>query len=186
MTEQIFVKKTEYSKLNNFLLSELDIIKNEYVFIEIDLHPDYDKSNFEKGISKTYYFENTWNFKNEYDSIIEAKIIDSFAYDIETINELKSQHNISNKYLSENIYADVLREASSIDEYSFNGDALDNWNDFKINPIRIIDVNNTTGEIKYNGSFFGELPYIDSAEFEVVSKIQIKGYKKILSSSNKY
>ena len=177
MTHQNFLKKIKDSELNKLLLSELDIVKNEIVFIEIDISPDFDKIEYEKSIGKTYYFKNKWNFKYEYDSIIEAKIIDSFAFDLDTIHELQSEHNItvdSNKH----IYSEVLREAYLIDNDSFNGESLENWDDFKINTINILNINNTKKTITYDGGFFGELPYIEMADFAVVSKIEVEGFKR--------
>lgn len=178
MTHQNFLKKINDSELNSFLLSELNIVKTEIVFIEIDIDPNYDITEYEKGIGKTYYFKNKWNFKHEYDSIIEAEIIASYPILLETIHKIKSEHNIIISYSHNEIYSEVLGKAYLADKDCFNGKALESWDDFKINTINITEINNITGDITYDGGFFGELPYIKSADFEVVSKIRVKGFKK--------
>jgi hypothetical protein len=178
MTHQNFQKKIKDSELNSFLLSELNIVKTEIIFIEIDIDPDYDVTDYEKGIGKNYYFKNKWNFKHEYNSIIEAEIIASYPILLETIHDIKSQHNITINCSNSEIYSEVLRKAYLVDKDCFNGKPLENWDDFKVNTININEINNIKKEITYDGGFFGELPYIKFADFEVVSKIRVKGFKK--------
>lgn len=178
MTHQNLLKKIKDSELNNFLLSELNIVKNEILFIKIDIDPDFDITEYEKGIGKTYYFKNKWSFKYEYDSIIESEIVDCYPIDLDTIHELQSEHNISVNSSNKDFYPEVLREAYLIDKDCFDGETLDNWQEFKINTIKILEINNTKKEISYDGSFFGELPYLEMADFEVISKIRVEGYKK--------
>jgi len=173
MTYTNFKKKLSQNQISGFLLSKLNIIKEEIQFFEIDIYPDFDKAEYEKGIDKTYYFENSWDFKTEYDSIINAKILDSSAFDFETISGMEKKYKVAgNKSRTDIIKSSYLSDKNS---YSYYG--LDNWDSFKINPVSVLKIDNVEKKLKYNGSFFGEVGYTEIADFKVYAKIKVEGFK---------
>lgn len=173
MTHAKFQIKVNPKDLSSFLLSELDIIKKETSFFEVDIFPDYDKAEYEKGIDKTYYFENSWNFKMEFDSIISAKILNSYAFDFDSISEMERKYALEN---CEN-RTEIIKKSYFADKYSYSYFGIESWDSFRINPISVLKIDNVDKKLKYNGSFFGEVGYTQVADFNVYSQIRVEGFK---------
>lgn len=144
----------------------------------MDIYPDFDKSEYEKGIDKTYFFENNWNFKTNYDSIITAKIISSEAFEIDAVRENKENLDLSIEDDNEKSLLEIIHDTYLIDKDCFSDLSLGSWDSFELNPINIIKIDNINRTLRYNGSYYGDPNYVEMAGFDIVSQIEVHGYKK--------
>jgi hypothetical protein len=178
MTYKNLLNKVTTEELNKFFLSELNIIKEEIVFVEIDIYPDFDISEYEKGIDKTYFFKNDWKFKTNYDSIITAEIISTEAFEIDTVRENKENLELATEDDNGKSLLEIIKDTFLIDKDSFSDLSLGSWDAFELKPVNIIKIDNVERTLTYNGSYFGDPNYVEMAGFDIISQIQVHGYKK--------
>lgn len=172
-----FIKSTEPNLIEN-LFVKLGYLNNQIKFVPINNYPDYDMSPYEGRCLNNYYFKNKWCFKNDFDSIINASIIDSALFHADCITDIAKEYSLNLEFKNDR-FTTIVEQAYEIDKdsfckYSHKADI----NDFKLNELRIISIDNVNRYINYDGTFFGDMCSIESPDCKLISKIEIIGVNR--------
>lgn len=167
---------TQFASKHNIidrLLQKLEIITNKKIFIPIDNTPDYDLSQYQKELTIDYYFKNSWDFSQEFSSLINVEIIATSIFHADDIARLKKELNMETSTES---YSKIIQYGYNIrntlfDEYGMGTD-LD---DFKLHDIKSDSIDNIKRRFFYVGSFMGDGFYIDPTDWEIIAQINVVG-----------
>jgi len=167
---------TQFASKHNIidrLLQKLEIITYKKIFIPIDNTPDYDLSQYQKELTTDYYFKNSWDFSQEFSSLINVEIIAASIFHADDIARLKKELNMETSTES---YSKIIQYGYNIrnttfDEYGMGTD-LD---DFKLHDIKSDSIDNIKRRFFYVGSFMGDGFYIDPTDWEIIAQINVVG-----------
>lgn len=164
----------QFSKKENLIekiLTHFGIIKQEKVIIKINHEPDYNISEYMREQDSDYYFYKYWDFRREFNSVVEIRITDKYIVHYDNFKHLSSEYKIPFPTYDEcSFLMDVLNEDVDALDNNTLGTETDN---FKLNNLRIKSIDNLDGRIYYDGSFTGSSYEINPVDWAVYSVINI-------------
>lgn len=179
-------KSMNYSKfihqenLLEELLQYLGIINNESIVIKINNYPDYNISTYYREVIAEYYFKNKWSFKNLYSEITSAKFLDSKIFHFDDI-EQNEVYDFSELLLNGDLEENLNEIHNHYPKYFYeNGSGLKDIDDFKVNELRMLMVDNSNKSLIYEGSFLGNNDNIDTLDYGIFSLLNLTGVRKYL------
>lgn len=180
MNYQQFLKPSR--RLEDILVM-LGILKQEYIFIPINNRPDYDISEYQREVFTNYYFNNSWGFAQEFQSVVEAKIIESHILHADSINKMSQEYEVdyngNDKFIPSFLSQVFNKDKEALSIYGFGTEA----GEFKINNVRISSINNFECKINYDGSFIGNSSDIEPLDWGVYSLVRIVGIPADITES---
>jgi len=173
------------------LLIYIEIIDIKELIIPVIIEPDYDVSEYKREIGTDYFIINKWSFRNYFEKLTNIEIISHRFYHNNDFKELDEnlKSKLSTSSIEENL--NIINEIDA-DFFGYFGSDSDDYEEFKLNHLRIRNVDNLKKNIQYEGAFFGDsysLDILDFGECGFYSKIQIEGicqsilYKDLLGES---
>lgn len=176
------MKYKDFKKKKNIevvLLSRLGVLKLIDKFIDIDLMPDYDLTDYDKYTLNTYFIRQKYNFINEFSSLFYASIenISIFSWD-DILNYMKKNDLQLGQKRSISDVLNLIPQEKIDCINSFDPNDLD---DFKLNSIKIDFINNIKHELVIQGAFLGDSYSIDPVGWGLVSNLKLLGIPKNLN-----
>ncbi|MCC3215545.1 MULTISPECIES: hypothetical protein [Chryseobacterium] len=153
------------------ILAKLGILITKKLIIKIDHEPDYEISEYTREREKEYYLQNFWNFKNKFNSVVEAEVLENHILHYDNFIQLSEEYNIPfcNDEECEFLLDVLKKDNDALIVYGFGTDA----GNFRINNLRIKSIDNLKARVHYDGSFYGSSYEINQNDFAVYSILYV-------------
>src|SRR5690606_15198773 len=116
---------------------------------------DYNISTYHREVIAEYYFKNKWSYKNLYNEITSAKFLDSKIFHFDDI-EQNEDYDFSELLLNGDLEENLNEIHNHYPKYFHeNGSDLNDIDDFKVNELRLLMIDNSDKSLIYEGSFLG-------------------------------
>jgi len=188
-----YTEFTKYKNITEKLLIHLGILTRRETIIRLNNLPDYDITKFEREIISNYFFHNSWDFSNDFQSIIEVEFLEDNIFHYDDLILLSKEYKIVYGNEEDNDI-EFLKDVYKIDQDSFSqfGSGTD-VGEFILHKVRLNSIDNINKQINYEGSFQGDSSDIDPLDWGIYSLIEITGislrintlpfYKSLLAES---
>ena len=167
------------NQIDHYLLFALGALKSNSLILNIDLHPDYDLTNYDKHSSNTYFIKNELDFSNEYSTILRASMGTSAIFHWDDIQRIAAEFELSRR---ENEKAsDFLQRVTEFEPDIIYQEMEKEIEGFELNNLKVDFIDNTDKKIIVSGAFFGDNSSIDPLDWDLVSEVNLFGIPKDLN-----
>lgn len=161
------------------ILNYLGVLSIENVVIEVDNNPDYDITAYEREISTNYFFHNSWDFTEKFKSIVDINVLKSSIFDSETFQRMSTDYGIP---LEDND-CDFLIQVLNVDQDAFDNYGFGTENgEFRFHNLRLRTIDNSNGQVYYEGSFRGNNADIAPIDWGVYSLLNVTSITKSIDT----
>lgn len=169
-----YVKFKKTDGLDCCLLSFLGILKVGSKIIQIDNYPDYDLSPYEGMEATTYYFKDSWNFGEEFSSIINVSIEDPRIFHADDIERLINKYAIDSDKINpfDVILNDILNQNKNVMDEGM----IPDLDEFTLHPIQIDRIDYAKKEIHFLGSYYGNSCTIQPMDWNILVECFFSGF----------
>lgn len=177
------VKYKEFKNKKNIeivLLRSLGALNSVNKFIEIELTPDYDLTEYDKYIPNTYFIRQDYDFRNEFSSLFDASIENISIYHWDDLRDYLNEGDIN--FERSFSIPDVLNVLPKNKIDLINSYEPNDLNDFKLNSIKVDFINNIKHKLVIQGAFLGNSYSIDPMDWALVANVKLSGIPQNISS----
>lgn len=186
--KQNIMNYTQFSNkvhIQEKILTKLGILTKEELIIRINNHPDYNLTKYKKEIVSDYFFHNSWDYSEKFNSIIDVCILRNDIFHFDTLQTLSQQYRIEFNEKTDN--CDFLLQVQKKDneafvKYGFRTEV----NDFILHRIKIRSIDNLKKCIYYEGSFQGDSSDIEPLDWGVYSTLKVTAVPKKIDTQPFY
>ncbi|WP_153037785.1 hypothetical protein [Aliivibrio fischeri] len=164
------MKYKEFKKnIDITLLSALGAIKYIDKFIDIELLPDYNLTDYDKYTNNTYFIRQRYDFSEDFSSLFYASIDNTAIFNWEDIkdNDLQVDQRSSISGILNKMPKNKIEFINSVDP--------DDLDDFKLNSLKVDSINSIEHELVILGAFLGNSYSIDPSDWSLVSNLKLLG-----------
>jgi hypothetical protein len=174
-----YIKFKSLNRIDYDLLLALGALKSKSLIMNIDLHPDYDLTNYDKHVSNTYFIKSELDFSDEFTAVLSANIGKSATFHCDDIERISKEFNLTRE--DNESASHFLQRVAAIDSdviYQGNGTQHDG---FELNELKVDFINNKDKKVIVLGGFFGDNYSIDPSDWDLVSELDLSGIPKELN-----
>lgn len=166
------------------------ILRETVRYVEINVFPDFDISEYQGPIDSDYYFHNTIDIPYDFKSLLNVTFDNHVIFSFNDIDKVKKKFNLNvdNKDEVEEVINKLIETDDDLALECFFEPDLD---EFKLKELRLKNIDNNNRKIHYEGTFFGASYMIDQIDWNLFSQIKFIGipfniaefYKELISES---
>lgn len=168
-----YLQFTRQQNILQKLLSSLGVLASKNLIIKINNSPDYDISIYQREIDADYFFNNSWDFGNELQSVVDINFIENKLYHFDDFQRASQELGLP---FDEKDCTKFLNDVYSFNRNFFSENGMEpNIDQFKLYKIRKSSIDNISKKLNYEGSFFGNHQTFDSLDWGLYSLIELTG-----------
>lgn len=177
MNYREFKKKTAGTLIVD-IFKHLGILQEKRVFFEIDTSPDYDLTEYQQTNLANYIFQNSWDFSDEFELLLEFDFYKSYIFHSENIENIIRECEFD--YMDEWLpFSEIVTKAHGINpEMVIENSFPSNYEYFNLKELRVIGIDNINKEVNYQGSVWADSYSLDKIDFELLTNTKIIGVTK--------
>lgn len=161
-----YVKFKKIDDLDHKLLSLLGILEVRSKIIQIDNDPDYDLSNYQGTVEKTYFFKDSWSFDGEFGAVIDVSIENQCVFHFDDIKRLAKEYKVH--FDSSNPCDVVLNEIRKNNkDLMWEEGTSPEFDGFKLNDIRVERIDHSEKVVHFFGSYDGDSYSIQPMDWNI-------------------
>jgi len=163
------------SRPNNLqkLLVKLGVLTAKKLIIKIGNTPDYDISEYQREIDTDYFFNNSWDFSNELQSVVDISFIENKLYHYDDFDRASKELNL---FFDKENHTQFLNDIYSTNSNWFIENGMEpDIDQFKLHTLRKSSIDNVSRRIYYEGSFLGNHETFDPIDWGLYSLIELIG-----------
>jgi hypothetical protein len=166
----------QFLKLHNNLqklLICLGVLTTKRFIIKINNSPDYDISKYEREADADYFFNNSWDFSNKLQSVVDINFIDNKLYHFDDLERASEELALQ---FDESDHTQFINDLYTNNNNWFSQNGMNpDIDQFKLYSLRIASIDNISKKLNYQGSFYGNHETFDPMDWGLYSLIELTG-----------